>query len=103
VPKPAALSWEADGSLYVASATATSAVETVGMHAGDVIAVSAAAGGVGSIAVQLRRAGATVLAIAFQWVGDTGPCIENNWGCEFNYEGCHNDPNYGRQIWKLGY
>ena len=32
-----------------------------------------------------------------------GLCIENNAGLEVNLEGCHNDPNYGRQIWKFGY
>ena len=65
VPKPAALSWEAAGSLYVAGATAHAATEAVAVREGDVVAVSAAAGGVGGIAVQLlRRKGATVLAIA---------------------------------------
>jgi NADPH:quinone reductase len=65
VPKPAALSWEAAGSLYVAGATASAAVEAIGAGEGDVVAVSAAAGGVGGIAVQLLRLrGATVIAIA---------------------------------------
>ncbi|WP_405883756.1 NADP-dependent oxidoreductase [Streptomyces sp. NBC_01384] len=65
VPKPAALGWEAAGSLYVAGATALAATKAVGVSGGEVVAVSAAAGGVGSIAVQLlRRSGVTVLAIA---------------------------------------
>ncbi|MFF7755931.1 hypothetical protein ACFZCP_43565 [Streptomyces sp. NPDC007971] len=53
------------GSLYVAGATAFGATEAVGVSEGEVVAVSAAAGRVGSIAVQLlRRSGATVVAIA---------------------------------------
>jgi NADPH:quinone reductase-like Zn-dependent oxidoreductase len=65
VPKPAALSWEASGSLYVAGVTALAAVRAVAAGEGDTVAVSAAAGGVGTIAVQLlREAGAKVVAIA---------------------------------------
>jgi NADPH:quinone reductase-like Zn-dependent oxidoreductase len=65
VPKPAGVPWEVAGSLYVAGVTAWATVRAVGAGAGDTVAVSAAAGGVGSIAVQLaRRAGATVLGIA---------------------------------------
>ena len=65
VPKPAGLPWEVAGSLYVAGVTAWATVHAVGAGAGDTVAVSAAAGGVGSVAVQLaRRAGATVLGIA---------------------------------------
>ncbi|KLI07047.1 NADPH:quinone reductase [Mycolicibacterium conceptionense] len=63
--KPAGLSWEVAGSLYVAGATAYAAVRAVRLRPGDTVAVAGAAGGVGSIAVQLaRRAGATVLGIA---------------------------------------
>lgn len=77
VPKPPTLSWEAAGSLYVAGATAFAATEAVGAREGETVAVSAAAGGVGSIAVQLlRRAGATVVAIAspanHAWLADHG-------------------------------
>lgn len=65
VPKPASLPWEVAGSLYVAGVTAWATVRAVGAKEGDTVAVSAAAGGVGSIAVQLaRRAGATVVGIA---------------------------------------
>ncbi|MDT5082750.1 MAG: hypothetical protein QOJ80_7387 [Mycobacterium sp.] len=64
-PKPVAVSWEAAGGLYVAGSTAYAAVRSVNLVAGDVVAVSGAAGGVGTIVVQLaRRAGATVLGIA---------------------------------------
>ncbi|MBO0731930.1 MAG: NADP-dependent oxidoreductase, partial [Acidimicrobiaceae bacterium] len=65
VPKPAGVAWEVAGSLYVAGVTAWAVVRSVGVAAGDVVAVSAAAGGVGSITVQLaRRAGADVIGIA---------------------------------------
>ncbi len=63
--KPENVSWEAAGSLAVAGSTAYACVRAVSVKAGDTVAVSAAAGGVGSIAVQLaRRAGANVLGIA---------------------------------------
>ena len=57
--------WEAAGSLFVAGATAYAAVRAVALTEGDTVVVSGAAGGVGSIAVQLaRRAGATVTGLA---------------------------------------
>lgn len=63
--KPPGLSWEVAGSLYVAGATAYAAVRAVRPQSGDTVAVAGAAGGVGTIAVQLaKRAGATVLGIA---------------------------------------
>jgi NADPH:quinone reductase-like Zn-dependent oxidoreductase len=63
--KPAALSWDVAGSLFVAGTTAYAAVRAVALKPGDTVAVAGAAGGVGSIAVQLaKRAGATVLGIA---------------------------------------
>jgi NADPH2:quinone reductase len=65
IPKPARLSWEAAGSLYVVGVTAYAAVRAVGAERGDTVAVSGAAGGVGSVVVQLLRTkGATVLGIA---------------------------------------
>jgi NADPH:quinone reductase-like Zn-dependent oxidoreductase len=63
--KPAGLPWVIAGSLFVAGATAYAAVRAVALTDGDTVAVSGAAGGVGSLAVQLaRRAGATVIGIA---------------------------------------
>lgn len=63
--KPPGLSWEVAGSLYVAGATAYAAVRAVRPQSGDTVAVAGAAGGVGTIAVQLaKRTGATVLGIA---------------------------------------
>jgi NADPH:quinone reductase len=53
IRKPAQLSWEAAGSLYVVGATAYAAVRAVGPQPGETVAVSAAAGGVGSLVVQL--------------------------------------------------
>jgi NADPH:quinone reductase-like Zn-dependent oxidoreductase len=63
--KPAALPWEVAGSLFVAGATAYAAVRAVTLTEGDTVVVSGAAGGVGSIAVQLARlAGAIVIGLA---------------------------------------
>ena len=63
--KPAAVPWEAAGALFVAGATAWAAVRAVTLAEGDTVVVAGAAGGVGSIAVQLaRRAGATVIGLA---------------------------------------
>ena len=64
-PKPAHVSWEIAGSLEVAGVTAYAAVEAVGIGKGDSVVITAAAGGVGSIAVQLAVAkGARVFAVA---------------------------------------
>jgi NADPH:quinone reductase-like Zn-dependent oxidoreductase len=66
-PKPAAVPWDVAGALFVAGATAFAAVRAVGLTAADTVVVSGAAGGVGSIAVQLaRRTGATVIGVAGQ-------------------------------------
>ncbi|BAX90408.1 NADP-dependent oxidoreductase [Mycobacterium shigaense] len=53
IRKPAQLSWAAAGSLYVVGATAYAAVRAVDPRPGETVAVSAAAGGVGSLVVQL--------------------------------------------------
>jgi NADPH:quinone reductase-like Zn-dependent oxidoreductase len=64
-PRPAAVPWEVAGSLFVAGVTAYAAVRSVQLAPGDIVVIAGAAGGVGSIAVQLARlAGATVLGIA---------------------------------------
>jgi NADPH:quinone reductase len=80
IAKPPALSWEVAGALYVAGCTAYAAVRAIGAGPGDTVAVSAAAGGVGSIAVQLLRLrGARVIAIASarhaDWLQDQGATI----------------------------
>ena len=75
--KPAGVPWEVAGALFVAGATAWAAVRAVNLTEGDTVVVSGAAGGVGSLAVQLaRRAGATVIGLAseahFQWLAGHG-------------------------------
>lgn len=77
IAKPPALSWEVAGSLYVVGCTAYAAVRAVAVQQGDTVAVSAAAGGVGSLVVQLLTLrGATVIGIASQrhhrWLEDHG-------------------------------
>jgi NADPH:quinone reductase-like Zn-dependent oxidoreductase/FAD/FMN-containing dehydrogenase len=65
IRKPAGLSWEVAGSLYVVGVTAYAAGRAVGAGPGDVVAVSAAAGGVGRVLTQLLvHRGARVLGIA---------------------------------------
>ena len=65
IPKPASLSWEVAGSLFVAGLAAYASVDAVAPRAGETVVVSGAAGGVGSIAVQLaRRTGASVIGLA---------------------------------------
>jgi len=53
IHKPPELSWEVAGSLYVVGCTAYAAVRAVDAKKGETIAVSAAAGGVGTVVVQL--------------------------------------------------
>lgn len=53
IPKPPQMSWEVAGSLYVVGVTAYAAVRAVAPQPGETIAVSAAAGGVGTLVVQL--------------------------------------------------
>jgi NADPH2:quinone reductase len=53
IHKPSELSWEVAGSLYVVGCTACAAVRAVDPKAGETVAVSAAAGGVGTVVVQL--------------------------------------------------
>jgi NADPH:quinone reductase-like Zn-dependent oxidoreductase len=77
VPKPAGIPWDVAGALPVAGFTAWAAVRAVGLRKGDTLVVSGAAGGVGSIAVQLaRRAGAEVIGLAgeanFGWLKSHG-------------------------------
>jgi NADPH:quinone reductase-like Zn-dependent oxidoreductase len=76
-PKPAELSWDVAGSLFVAGTTAFAAVRAVSPQAGDTIVVSGAAGGVGSLVVQLLRArDVTVIGIAgpgnHEWLASLG-------------------------------
>jgi NADPH:quinone reductase-like Zn-dependent oxidoreductase len=77
VPRPANVSWEQAGALFVAGTTAFAAVRSVALSRGDTVVVSGAAGGVGSIAVQLaRNAGAKVIGLSsyanYKWLTDHG-------------------------------
>jgi NADPH:quinone reductase-like Zn-dependent oxidoreductase len=76
-PRPRGVPWEVAGGLFVAGTTAHAAVRAVAPGKGDTVVVSAAAGGVGTIAVQLAHlAGATVLGLASPphhgWLRDHG-------------------------------
>ena len=63
--KPPSLAWEVAGSLFVVGMAALACVRAVEPRPGENVAVSAAAGGVGSVAVQLaRHTGATVIGLA---------------------------------------
>ncbi|OJU83038.1 MAG: NADPH:quinone reductase [Solirubrobacterales bacterium 70-9] len=65
IAKPADLSWEAAGALHVVGVTAFAAVRAVDISAGDTVVVSAAAGGVGTVVVQLLKVrGANVVGLA---------------------------------------
>lgn len=75
--RPAGVPWEVAGALSVAGATAYATVRAVALTEGDTVVVSGAAGGVGSIAVQLaRRAGAAVIGLAspanHEWLAGHG-------------------------------
>jgi NADPH:quinone reductase-like Zn-dependent oxidoreductase len=77
VHRPAHVSWEQAGALFVAGTTAYAAVQAVSLKAGDTVVVAGAAGGVGSIAVQLAtNVGAKVIGLAsaanHAWLGDHG-------------------------------
>ncbi|MFI9169189.1 NADP-dependent oxidoreductase [Streptomyces lincolnensis] len=64
-PRPAGVPWEQAGALFVAGTTAYAAVRAVKVERGETVVVSGAAGGVGSLVVQLaRQAGATVIGLA---------------------------------------
>lgn len=76
-PKPPGLPWDVAGALFVAGTTAYAAVGAVGASIGDTVAVSAAAGGVGCLAVQLLRLrGSGVIGIAspanHEWLRSKG-------------------------------
>jgi NADPH:quinone reductase-like Zn-dependent oxidoreductase len=75
--RPPSVPWEAAGSLFVVGTTAWAAVRAVGVSEGDILVISGAAGGVGSVAVQLALgAGATVIGLASErhhgWLREHG-------------------------------
>ncbi|GAB3163606.1 NADP-dependent oxidoreductase [Amycolatopsis stemonae] len=76
-PKPDGVSWEVAGGLFVAGTTAYAAVRAVCPREGETVVVSGAAGGVGSLAVQLALlSGATVIGLAgpanHDWLRELG-------------------------------
>ncbi len=71
------ISWAEAGSLFVVGTTAYAAVKAIALQAGDTVVVSAAAGGVGSVVVQLaKNAGAKVIGVAskenHEWLSTHG-------------------------------
>jgi NADPH:quinone reductase len=71
ISKPADLPWETAGALYVVGVTAFAAVRAVDIKAGDTVVVSAAAGGVGALTVQLLKVnGANVVGLASEYHHD---------------------------------
>jgi NADPH:quinone reductase len=65
IRKPAGLSWPVAGAMCVVAVTAYAAVRAVSAGPGDTVVVSAAAGGVGTVVVQLLKIrGASVIGIA---------------------------------------
>jgi NADPH:quinone reductase-like Zn-dependent oxidoreductase len=75
--RPANVSWPVAGSLFVVGTTAYATVRAVSASAGDMVVVAGAAGGVGSLAVQLaKRAGANVIGLASEhnhaWLKELG-------------------------------
>jgi NADPH:quinone reductase-like Zn-dependent oxidoreductase len=77
VRRPPNVSWEAAGALPIAGMTAYAAVRAVSVAEGDTVVISGAAGGVGSLAIQLaRHNGASVMGLAgehnHQWLRQHG-------------------------------
>ncbi|MEF3304002.1 NADP-dependent oxidoreductase [Paenibacillus sp. GYB003] len=65
VPKPAGMPWEQAGGLSGAGQTAHTALEELRVGKGDIVLINGAAGGVGTVAVQVaRERGATVIGTA---------------------------------------
>jgi NADPH:quinone reductase-like Zn-dependent oxidoreductase len=63
--KPPPVPWDVAGSLFVAGLAGYASVDAVAPQPGETVVVSAAAGGVGGVAVQLaRRTGAKVVGLA---------------------------------------
>jgi NADPH:quinone reductase-like Zn-dependent oxidoreductase len=77
IPRPPGVPWEVAGALFITGTTAWAAVRAVALEKGDTVVVSGAAGGVGSIAVQLAAdSGAHVIGLASEphhdWLRDHG-------------------------------
>lgn len=77
IRRPSHVSWEQAGALFVVGTTAYAAIRAVGLKKGETLVVSGAAGGVGSIVVQLaRNLGARVIGLAsknnHEWISKHG-------------------------------
>jgi enoyl reductase len=77
VPKPDGMPWADAGALSASGQTADTALDTLGVYEGDTVLIHAAAGGVGSFAVQLAQVrGASVIGAAspanHQYLRDLG-------------------------------
>jgi NADPH:quinone reductase-like Zn-dependent oxidoreductase len=77
IRKPAGVGWPEAGALFVVGVTAFAAVRAVDVSEGDTVVVSGAAGGVGTITVQLLKVeGANVVGLASEdhhdWLRDKG-------------------------------
>ncbi|WP_461035221.1 NADP-dependent oxidoreductase [Streptomyces mayteni] len=77
IRRPTDVSWAEAGALAIVGTTAYAAVRAVGVGRGDVVVISGAAGGVGTLACQLARdLGATVIGLASEehhaWLSDHG-------------------------------
>lgn len=75
--KPSSVSWEAAGALFVAGTTAYATIRAVAPVRGETLVVSGAAGGVGSLVVQLGvERGARVIGVASEgnhaWLAEHG-------------------------------
>ena len=65
IPKPAGVSWDVAGSLFVTPMAGLAGIQAVRPRPGEVVVVAGASGGVGLTSAQLAvRAGATVIGIA---------------------------------------
>jgi NADPH:quinone reductase-like Zn-dependent oxidoreductase len=75
--RPAGVAWEEAGALFVAGTTAYAALAALELEPGETVVITAAAGGVGSISVQLAAlAGLRVIGLASPgnhgWLADHG-------------------------------
>jgi NADPH:quinone reductase-like Zn-dependent oxidoreductase len=65
IPRPLDVPWDVAGALFTSGSAAYATVKAVALTKGDTVVVSSAAGGVGSIVVQLAvNAGARVIGLA---------------------------------------
>lgn len=76
-PKPASIDFEHAAAMGVAALTVGGAFRHIGVGEGDTVVISAASGGIGSVAVQYAVAlGARVIGIA----GPRMPSLSGRWG-----------------------